>query len=91
LVLEAKRFSGKDALEYRVVDRLGGIEEIMGLITKRKLVEKGKSGVYGTMKAEMFRESISYLEGHEREEKRDEENRLANNRRREERQNRVKG
>jgi hypothetical protein len=56
LVLEAKRFSGNDALECWVVDGLGGIEETMGLVEERKLVEKGKSGVYGTMKAEMFRD-----------------------------------
>jgi enoyl-CoA hydratase/carnithine racemase len=90
LVLEAKRFGGKDALECGIVDGLGGMEDIMGLIKERKLVEKGKSGVYGVMKAEMFRETITYLEGHAREEKRDEENRLADAKRREEGQNRVK-
>jgi hypothetical protein len=38
----------------------------------------------------MFRETISYLEGHDRDEKRNEENRLAENKRKEEGQNRVK-
>src|SRR5213082_3290865 len=32
LVLEAKRFGGKDALEAGLVDGLGGMEEVMGLI-----------------------------------------------------------
>src|SRR5436190_24332932 len=89
LVLEAKRFGGKDALECGIVDGLGGMEEIMGLIKERKLVEKGKSGVYGEMKAEMFRETMGYLEGHAREEKRDQENRDAEDRRNAERQTRV--
>jgi Delta3-Delta2-enoyl-CoA isomerase len=38
LVLEAKRFSGKDALECGLVDELGGMEETMRLIKERKLV-----------------------------------------------------
>ena len=89
LVLEAKRFGGKDALEAGLVDGLGGIEEVLGLIKERKLVEKGKSGVYGMMKAEMFRETIGYLEGHEKEEKRDRGNRDADDRKKGEGQSRV--
>jgi enoyl-CoA hydratase/carnithine racemase len=90
MVLEAKRFGGREALECGIVDGLGGMEEAMSLIGERKLVEKGKSGVYGALKAEMFRETIGYLEGHVREQKRDEENRFADDKRRIEGQNRVK-
>lgn len=38
---------------------------------ERKLLEKGKSGVYGFLKAEMWRESLGYLEGHAENEERD--------------------
>jgi len=73
LVLEAKRFTAKDALEGGIVDGLGGIEEVLALIKERKLTEKGKSGIYGIMKGEMYRESLGLLEGHDREENRDED------------------
>jgi Delta3-Delta2-enoyl-CoA isomerase len=70
MVLEAKRFAGKEALEYGIVDGLGGIEEALALVKERNLTEKGKSGVYGTLKSEMYRESLGFLEGHTQEEKR---------------------
>lgn len=72
MVLEAKRFSGKDALEGGIVDMLGGIEECLAFVKERKLDEKAKTGVYGALKAEMFRETMEYVnpEGYEREEKR---------------------
>jgi enoyl-CoA hydratase/carnithine racemase len=70
MVLEAKRFSGKEALEGGIVDILGGIEECLTLVKERKLNEKAKTGVYGALKAEMFRETMEYVtpEGYEREE-----------------------
>ena len=89
LVMEAKRFGGKDALEAGLVDGLGGMEEVLALIKEKKLTEKGKSGVYGMMKAEMFRETMGYLEGHEIEEKRDQKNRDAEDKRQEKGQSRV--
>jgi Delta3-Delta2-enoyl-CoA isomerase len=75
MVLEAKRFSGKEALEGGLVDVLGGIEECLALVKERKLTEKAKTGVYGTLKAEMFRETLGYvtLKGFEKEEKRSKE------------------
>jgi len=62
LVLEAHRFSGPDALANSIVDGLGGIEEVYSLIKDRKLTEKGKTGIYGIMKAEMYRETLGYLD-----------------------------
>lgn len=62
MVLEAKRFSGKDALEAGIVDALGGLDEVLVMVKERKLAEKGKSGVYNLMKMEMYRESLGYLE-----------------------------
>lgn len=43
----------------------------MNLVDERKLLEKGRSGVYGILKAEMWRESLGYLEGHAENEERD--------------------
>jgi len=73
MVLEAKRFSGKDALDSGIVDGLGGMEEVMKFVEERALTQRSKTGVYGLLKGEMFRETVGYLEGHEREEKRDKE------------------
>jgi ClpP class serine protease len=70
MVLEAKRFAGNEALEGGLVDGLGGLEEVFALVKERKLIEKGKTGIYGTLKSEMYRESLGLLEGHITEEKR---------------------
>ncbi|EKD15182.1 uncharacterized protein L3040_001550 [Drepanopeziza brunnea f. sp. 'multigermtubi'] len=69
MVLEAKRFSGAQALEDGIVDGLGGMEEALRFVEERKLMEKSKTGVYGLLKKEMWRESLGYLEkeGYERE------------------------
>jgi Delta3-Delta2-enoyl-CoA isomerase len=90
LVLEAKRFGGKDALEGGLVDGLGGIDEVMTLIKERKLVEKGKSRVYGLMKWEMYRETIDLLNGHQSEEQRAKDYLKVDDQRREEGRSRVK-
>ncbi|PQE33151.1 enoyl- hydratase isomerase protein [Rutstroemia sp. NJR-2017a WRK4] len=71
LVLEAKRFNGADALAGGLVDGLGGWPEVVAFVAERKLAEKGKTGVYGVLKAEMWRESLGYLEGFEKGEERD--------------------
>ncbi|KAH8816225.1 ClpP/crotonase-like domain-containing protein [Xylogone sp. PMI_703] len=71
LVIEAKRFNAKDALEGGIVDGLGGLNEALEFIAQRKLTEKGKSGVYGSLKWEIYRQSIDFLENHEREAKRE--------------------
>jgi enoyl-CoA hydratase/carnithine racemase len=90
LVLEAKRFTAKEALEGGIVDILGGMEEVISLIGERKLVEKGKSGIYGIMKGEMYRESIALMDGHEQEEKRDQAIVKADEKRKVESKKRVK-
>lgn len=72
LVLEARRFSGPEALEAGIADALGGLgDAVLGeLVGKRKLTDKARTGIYGAMKAEMYRENVGLLEGHEREEAR---------------------
>ena len=71
LVLEAKRFPGPQALEAGLVDALGASPEVLAFVEERKLADKPKSGVYGYMKREMYRESLRYLETHEEGEARD--------------------
>ncbi|PBP25650.1 enoyl-CoA hydratase/isomerase [Diplocarpon rosae] len=73
MVLEAKRYSGSEALEKAIVDALGDMEELLKFVAERQLAAKSKTGVYGLLKAEMFRESLDYLEGDDRETKRDNE------------------
>lgn len=70
LVLEARRFDGKAALEAGVVDGLGGVQEALGMVERGRLIEKGRTGIYGVMKREMYRESVELLgeEGFKREE-----------------------
>ncbi|KAK1778494.1 ClpP/crotonase-like domain-containing protein [Copromyces sp. CBS 386.78] len=73
LVLEAHRFGGEEAKEAGVVDLTGGLDETLGFVAERKLTDKCKSGIYGLLKGEMYREMVEgYLscEGHEREEER---------------------
>jgi len=71
LVLEAHRFSGPAALAAGIVDGVGGLDEVLELVQSRKLTTKAKTGIYGILKAEMYRESVSLLsaEGHKLEER----------------------
>lgn len=68
VVLEAKRFSGQEALQDGLVDGLGGLEETLRLVEEWGLVgkvagrEKGKSSVYGKLKREMWRGTIALLD-----------------------------
>lgn len=73
LVLEAHRFGGQAAVEAGIVDRLGGLEAVLELVRERKLTGKAKTGIYGLLKAEMYRESVALLsaEGYEQGEERD--------------------
>ncbi|KAK3683896.1 ClpP/crotonase-like domain-containing protein [Podospora appendiculata] len=86
LVLEAHRFGGPAAQQAGIVDVLGGLEEVLSLVAERKLTEKGKTGIYGVMKAEMYKESVDLLspEGHLREEEKERRLALAEDERREE-------
>ncbi len=62
LVLEAHRFDGPQALEAGLVDALGGLDAVLALVRDRGLVKKGATGVYGLLKAEMYRESVALLD-----------------------------
>jgi enoyl-CoA hydratase/carnithine racemase len=69
LVLEAKRFSAKEALETGIVDVLGALPEALALVAERALVGRPRTGVYGRLKREMWRETVAYLEGSVQEER----------------------
>ncbi|KAH8601117.1 putative carnitinyl-CoA dehydratase, partial [Bisporella sp. PMI_857] len=69
LVLEAKRFGGKEALEGGIVDVLGGLNEALAFIDERKLTTKSKTGILGVMKQEMLRETLAYLDDHDGDDK----------------------
>lgn len=71
MVLEARRFGGKEAAVVGIVDVAGGWDEVLGLIKERALVGRGKTGVYGLLKMEMYRECLDFLENHVREDKKD--------------------
>lgn len=71
MVLEARRFGGKEAAAVGIVDVAGGWDEVLGLIKERTLVGRGKTGVYGLLKMEMYRECLDLLENHVREEGKD--------------------
>ncbi|KAK7943386.1 Hydroxycinnamoyl-CoA hydratase-lyase [Apiospora aurea] len=63
LALEARRFGGGEALEAGIVDVLGGWEDgVMKLVEERKLTTKGKMGVYGMLKEEMYRGQVALLD-----------------------------
>lgn len=65
VVLEARRFGGKDALPAGIVDALGGLDETLALIRDRKLLTKAATGIYGTMKEEMYARVLNGLDDHE--------------------------
>ncbi|KAK4640171.1 hypothetical protein QC761_604650 [Podospora bellae-mahoneyi] len=73
LVLEAKRFSGEEGVKAGLVDRTGGLDQALELIKERKLTNKAKTGIYGLLKAEMYRESVGFLTqaGYDKEEEKD--------------------
>ncbi|CAG7917857.1 unnamed protein product [Penicillium olsonii] len=64
VVLEAHRFGGRNALQAGTVDAVGGIEETLALIQERKLQTKAATGIYGTMKEEMYARVLNGLDDH---------------------------
>lgn len=71
MVLEARRFDAKAALAAGIVDAIadesapdgGSLGETLRFIKQRGLVDMPKSGVYGTLKAEMYKDLVGMLAG----------------------------
>lgn len=63
LILEAHRFTGPQAVAAGLADGLAtdGITSLVKFAEEKDLVGKGKSGVYGTLKAEMYKDIITFL------------------------------
>lgn len=73
MVLEAKRFNALEGLQEGIVDGLGMVPEVLKFVEEMKLVDKAKSGVYGSLKKEMWRETVGYLEDYAGSERREKE------------------
>lgn len=65
MILQAKRFGGREALSAGIVDELGGLDEAVGFIKSRGLEKKAESGVYGTLREEMYSSVLDVVGGHE--------------------------
>ncbi len=89
MVLEAKRFTALEALQEGIVDGLGMVPELLKFVEETKLVDKAKSGVYGRLKREMWRETVGYLENHVGSQKRIKEEMDADKGRADEEEERV--
>ena len=63
MVLEAKRFPAAQAVSAGIVDATAaGLPEALAWIAELGLTNKGRSGVYGRLKREMWRETVGLLE-----------------------------
>ncbi|KAK6336158.1 hypothetical protein TWF696_001723 [Orbilia brochopaga] len=63
IVLEARRFTGPEALKEDIVDALGGLDEAFKLIDERKLHKKAESGIYSVIRREAWRETYHLVRG----------------------------
>ncbi|KAI9726441.1 MAG: hypothetical protein M1828_001263 [Chrysothrix sp. TS-e1954] len=63
MLLEAYRWTGKQALEDGIVDAIAGPEEMMDVAMEyaRRWAPKGKGGVYGLLRAELVGEALQKL------------------------------
>lgn len=61
VVLEGKRFNGKEALKVGLVDGLGGLQEAIAFAEERKLATKANTGPWGMMKEDMYRQTLTFL------------------------------
>lgn len=91
-VLEARRYGAAAAVEAGIADRAGGLDEALALVRERRLADKARTGIYGLLKAEMYRESVALLspEGHAAEEERQARLLESEDRRRDEAERRVR-
>ena len=89
MVLESKKFNALEALKEGILDGLGSVEEVLAYVGEMGLVERGKSGVYGRLKAEMWRETVGLLDNAEGNDRREDRELLDQKRRQEEEKVRV--
>lgn len=70
-LLEARRWTGPDAVQAGFIDNVGGWPEVVKLINDKKLAGLGKTGVYGLLRDEIYRESVALQETHVHANRRD--------------------
>ncbi|KAL7794226.1 ClpP/crotonase-like domain-containing protein [Trichoderma ceciliae] len=65
VALEGRRFTGREAVESGIADGLAprGLDDALEFIAERNLLEKPQKGVYGTIKAEIYKDLIKELGG----------------------------
>ncbi|KAL6693296.1 ClpP/crotonase-like domain-containing protein [Trichoderma pleuroticola] len=65
VALEGHRFTGQEAVADGLVDGLcpAGLDDALKFVAERQLLEKPKKGVYGTIKAEMYKDLVRELKG----------------------------
>lgn len=78
MILESKRYGALEGLKEGLLDGLGGMEEVVVFVREMGLLDRGKTGVYGRLKQEMWGETVTLLdkvdEGERRGEKEMEDN-----------------
>lgn len=63
-ILEARRFGGREALDAGIVDALGGLDDALAFVRSRGLHRKAESGIYGTLREEMYRGLLEVVSDH---------------------------
>ena len=89
MILESKRYGALEALKEGLLDGLGGVEEALAYIKELGLVDRGKSGVYGRLKAEMWGETVANLDNYGEGDQKAALNMVENQRRQDEEKSRV--
>ncbi|KAK0388185.1 hypothetical protein NLU13_4430 [Sarocladium strictum] len=69
LILEAHRFTGAEAVTAGLADAEApqGLEDALAFVEKKQLKDKPRTGVYGALKLEMYKDLVAVLEGPEME------------------------
>ncbi len=62
IVQEGHRFTGPECFKLGMVDRLGGIDQVEEIIQERKLLQLSTSPSYATIRAELNRNILTYLD-----------------------------
>ncbi|CAD6570092.1 MAG: hypothetical protein ASARMPRED_003490 [Alectoria sarmentosa] len=89
IILESKRYGALEGLKEGLLDGLGGMEEVVVFVKEMGLIDRAKTGVYGRLKMEMWRETVGYLDNVEEGERRREKEMEDNEKRLEEEKRRV--
>ena len=64
-VIEARRYSGPQALKAGIVDALGGLDETLKFIEERQLISKVLPGAVGGLKDDLWREVLYAFDNHQ--------------------------